>query len=59
MGVLVCFTFETACFLLFTVYNISKIAMEAFSISYYLFKMKKMQNTVLNDTKRPDLRLRE
>lgn len=50
---------ETARFLLFAGCSISKIAEEAFSISYYLFKMKKPQNTVLSNTKRSHLRLRE
>lgn len=50
---------ETACSLLLAVGDISKIAEEAFSVSYYLFKMKTTQNTVLSNTERSDLRLRE
>lgn len=42
---------ETAHFLHFPVYNISKIAEEAFSICYYLFKIKKTQNTNIKQYK--------
>lgn len=50
---------ETACSLLLAVGDISKTAEEAFSVSCYFFKMKTTQNTVLSNTERSNLRLRE